>query len=86
MPSFNEPDNSNNNGPTLNNPFGSNSFPTPTASWTQLSPRPDDDRRYDERRFSGAGEEHGISSSQKESEFPFFQPQGYDPFEQMAKE
>ena len=73
-------ENSDNNGPTMNNPFGSNSFPTPTASWTQLSPSADnsDDRRYndygaDEKQESGSG-------------YNPFQPQGYDPFQQMAKE
>ena len=69
-------DSGDSNGP----PFGSNSFPTPTASWTQLSPSSDnnDDRRYneydtDERQDSGSG-------------YNPFQPQGYDPFQQMAKE
>ena len=77
---FDGGDSGDNNGPTLNNPFGSNSFPTPTASWTQLSPSSDnnDDRRYneydtDERQESGSG-------------YNPFQPQGYDPFTQMAKE
>ena len=76
------------NGPTLNNPFGgSNSFPTPTASWTQLSPSSNekayDDRRYsnDDRRYS-----NNDAADKQGSGYNPFEPTGYDPFEQMAKE
>ena len=90
MSSSNERDQGSNNGPTFNNPFGSNSFPTPTASWTQLSPGYDD-RRYsseDDRRYSSDGGEDKLGSSHQTASNPFNfgQQQGFDPFEQMAKE
>ena len=88
MPSYDNGANGERNGPTLNNPFGgSNSFPTPTASWTQLSPSSNektyDDRRYsnDERRYS-----NNDAADKQGSGYNPFEPTGYDPFEQMAKE
>ena len=72
-----------NNGPTLNNPFGANSFPTPTASWTQLSPSSDEPKYSDDRRYNDSGDRQGSSSG---SGYNPFEPQGFDPFEQMAKE
>ena len=67
---------SSNYGPTLNNPFGPNSFPTPTASWM-----PAEDTRY------SGGEETDRGSSGRDPGFTFgFEGQGLDPFEQMAKE
>ena len=83
MPSFDGADMGDNNGPTLNNAFGSNSFPTPTASWTQLSPSSNENKysNNEDRRYSDYDVDDKSSSG-----YNPFQPQGYDPFQQMAKE